>query len=533
MKKIFYKIIIFVIILSGIVLLSNSKIYAASASISANSKEVNVGDNVDINVSVNAATWNMKVDGAGISDSIIGYNADDIANTTTTKSYKLDTSKPGTYTVSLSGDVTDANGQTSGNQGGSVTIKVSEKKETQTQTQTQTQSQTKTQTQTQTQSQTKTQTQTTQEPTFSNSNKTMYATGDINVRSGYSAVSSIAGSLKKGDAVTVVGIGSNGWSKVTYNGKTAYIKTDLLTSTKPEEDKSKNVKLSSLKIEGVNLEPEFNPETLDYKANVGKDVTSLKIDAKAEDEKAKVTIEGNEKLKAGENTVKISVTTEDGAVTTYLIVVTKSESETLGLASLKIDGINLNESFKTDKYEYTVDLKGKEYLTKLNITAKANKEKATVEIIGNDNLQIGENVITIMVKSEDGKENVTYQIIVNKPEMNNSEEIEKVNNTQKFLYISIAIFAIALILIIIIIIRCIKKSKESKEDEYNIDNENFLGINNQDNITEDIYNIKNQNISNENQDETNKEKLYDIEKEVDFSDDDIEKKPRKKGKHSR
>ena len=138
-----------------------------------------------------------------------------------------------------------------------------------------------------------------------------------------------------------------------------------------------------------------------------------------------------------------------------------------------------------------------------------------------------------MVKSEDGKENVTYQIIVNKPEMNNSEEIEKVNNTQKFLYISIAIFAIALILIIIIIIRCIKKSKESKEDEYNIDNENFLGINNQDNITEDIYNIKNQNISNENQDETNKEKLYDIEKEVDFPDDDIEKKPRKKGKHSR
>ena len=230
---------------------------------------------------------------------------------------------------------------------------------------------------------------TTQEPTFSNSNKTMYATGDINVRSSYSASSSIAGSLKKGDAVTVVGIGSNGWSKVTYNGKTAYIKTDLLTSTKPEEDKPKNAKLNSLKIEGVNLEPEFNPETLDYKANVGKDVTSLKIDAKAEDEKAKITIEGNEKLKAGENTVKISVTTEDGAVTTYLIVVTKSESETLGLASLKIDGINLNEGFKTDKYEYTVDLKGKEYLTKLNITAKANKEKATVEIIGNDNLQIG------------------------------------------------------------------------------------------------------------------------------------------------
>ena len=41
----------------------------------------------------------------------------------------------------------------------------------------------------------------------------------------------------------------------------------------------------------------------------------------------------------------------------------------------------------------------------------------TIEILGNENLQMGENVITILVKSEDGQEIYTYQIIVTKGEV--------------------------------------------------------------------------------------------------------------------
>ena len=53
-------------------------------------------------------------------------------------------------------------------------------------------------------------------------------------------------------------------------------------------------------------------------------------------------------------------------------------------------------------------------IDKLDIKATANDEKATVEIIGNNELVDGENLLTIIVKSEDGKETVTYTITVNK-----------------------------------------------------------------------------------------------------------------------
>lgn len=376
---------------------------------------------------------------------------------------------------------------------------------------------------------------TTKEPTFTGANKTAYATGDINVRSSYSSSSSAVGYLKKGDSVTIIGVGSNGWSKVTYNGKTAYIKSDLLTTTKPQEEKketSTNKALKSLDIEAVNIEPEFNKDTTNYSVTVGKDIEKLNINAVAESEDAKVTITGNENFQIGENTVKILVTAEDGTVRTYTIIVKKQEEDTLGLASLKISGVSLNESFKSSIYEYTVDLKGKEDLTKLDIIATANKENATIEIIGNESLVVGENVITIMVKSEDGKENVTYQILVNKPEKTSvtiTSDEQDSNSSKTFLYVSIGIFAIALLLIILIIVRSIKKSREEDYDE---DGYGF-NYNENNNYAEELYEMKNINKLHEEEIpmEKNKEALYNIENEVDFYQED--RRTRKKGKHSK
>jgi len=546
MKRICYKILVITVFVVGILFINNLTVNAAAAGISASSKEVQVGDNVSVNVSINAVTWNIKVNGSGISDTIVGGNLDELANKSTSKTYKFDTSKPGIYTISLSGDVTDARNGDTTNQADSVTIKVSEKgnnsgtitsktKTTANNNGSSNNSNSNNNNSSNKSNNDNSNKTTTQEPTFTASNKTAYATGDINVRSSYSSSSSAVGSLKKGDSVTIIGVGSNGWSKVTYNGKTAYIKSDLLTSTKPAEDeKSANKALKSLEIESVSLEPEFNKETTNYSVTVGKDVDSLKINAQAEDEKAKVTIAGNEQLKIGENTIKISVTAEDGTVRTYTVIAKKQEKDALGLESLKISGVSLNKAFNPNTYEYTVDLKGKEDLTKLDITAKANIQDATVEIIGNENFIVGENVVTIMVKSKDGKENVTYQILVNKPEKGSTtteivNENTGITNSKMFLYVAIGIFSIALLLIIIIIVRSIKKSKE---EDY--DSEDAYGFNYSDdnNITEELYGIRNNKLNEEDeQPEISKTKLYDVEKEVDFSEE--ERKPRKKGKHSK
>jgi len=82
----------------------------------------------------------------------------------------------------------------------------------------------------------------TPEPTFKSVNDTVYAKKSINVRSSWSTSSSKVGGLSKDQEVTRTGIGDNGWSRISYNGKTAYVSTSLITTTKPEiiteEDKT-------------------------------------------------------------------------------------------------------------------------------------------------------------------------------------------------------------------------------------------------------------------------------------------------------
>lgn len=155
------------------------------------------------------------------------------------------------------------------------------------------------------------------EPTFKSANDKVYATGDINIRKSYSADSDKIGTLKAGESVTRTGISENGWSKVSYNGGTGYIKTSLLTTEEPSKASDKALKTLEVTPEG--LDPEFNPETTSYTINVGADVEKLEIKAAPNDEKATVEITGNESLVAGDNAVKITVTAQDGTTRIYTI----------------------------------------------------------------------------------------------------------------------------------------------------------------------------------------------------------------------
>lgn len=69
--------------------------------------------------------------------------------------------------------------------------------------------------------------------TFTDVNETVYATSGVNIRKGPSTDYEKVGSLNKNDAVTRIGIGSNGWSKIKYNGTVAYVSGNYLTTTKP------------------------------------------------------------------------------------------------------------------------------------------------------------------------------------------------------------------------------------------------------------------------------------------------------------
>ncbi len=69
--------------------------------------------------------------------------------------------------------------------------------------------------------------------------ETVYATAGVNIRAKASADSDVIGTLIAGYSITRTS-NENGWSKVDYNGKTGYIKSDYLTTTKPQAAETTN-----------------------------------------------------------------------------------------------------------------------------------------------------------------------------------------------------------------------------------------------------------------------------------------------------
>lgn len=296
------------------------------------------------------------------------------------------------------------------------------------------------------------------EPKFTSVNKTVYATGDINLRSSWSTSSS-ATKVAKGTELKLTGTSTekvNGyvWYRVTYNGQTKYVANNLITEKKPEEEKSNNTNLKTLSIENVELSPTFSADVLQYTAKINKyEEKEIKVIAEVEDAKSTVKVEGNTNIVVGENIITAEVTAEDGTKKTYKIILTnEKETTTLGLQSLKIKDVEL-KGFSPDKFEYEVSFSD---LEKLEIEAIANEEGAIIEISGNENLiEYGEHLITIMVSSADGTQTVNYQIKANKLKQEAQNIENKLNIKNIIIYGAIAL--VILVLIILLIVKYIKR----------------------------------------------------------------------------
>lgn len=452
MKNRTFKILGTLFITILLILIGNHVSNAAYAYISPvdnNQRTVTVGESVSIKAYGSAMAWNLKASGTGISGgSIVDGNLSEKKNKSFMQTYTLDTSKAGTYTLYLTGDITDADG-TFSEVNDSVTIVVNEKSNSDNNNNDNNNNATES------------------EPSFTKTNDTVYSTGSVNVRKSYSTESSIIGSLSEGEEVKRDATGDNGWSRITYNGGIGYVKTSLLTTTKPEEEKSADKALKSLKVKPEGLDPEFNPDTTIYSLTVGADVDKLEIEAEAASDKAKVEITGNDELKDGENTVKITVTAEDGTARTYTINVTKAAKTDIVLKSLKVKGYDLNPAFDPDVFTYKLTLKD-DSVTKLDIEALAISDDYEVTITGNENFKNGQNIVKIIVKAKDSDDETTYKIYVNKSTESAGIVSAKDSNKKSKLplYIGIALIVILIIAIIVVVIR-----NRNAEDYYDEDEE--------------------------------------------------------------
>lgn len=123
--------------------------------------------------------------------------------------------------------------------------------------------------------------------------------------------------LKNGDNKIYVTVTAENGSKRVYT----------ITVTKTGDPVKSNSYLENLIVENATMSPAFSKEVFEYDCGtVGASVENLKILAFGENEKVKVEITGNDKLKEGDNTITVKVTSEDGTTTKEYVIKVKKDS---------------------------------------------------------------------------------------------------------------------------------------------------------------------------------------------------------------
>lgn len=326
---------------------------------------------------------------------------------------------------------------------------------------------------------------------------------------------------------------------------------------------SSNANLSDLGIRPNDFKG-FKPGTTTYNATVPNDVTSVEVYAKVQAQGAKYSVSGSKNLQVGTNPIRVTVTAPDGKTQkTYTIYVARQsagneevtpnviepnsandtnnenqepeenteEKEPLGLISIAIDDsydIYLEPEFKSDIYEYTINLN--EDLKEIPLNAIANRENAKIEIIGNEDLQDGENIITIRITDEETEETAEYKITVRKGmlQQEKAENKETKNSEEtKWLIIAVATGAVALVIIVVVSYILVKRRKKFERE---------FGVEYEEEYDEDekLEENSRENEDYDNRDENGKEEQKDRQNDVYIQNYDVEQikvKKRGKGKH--
>lgn len=126
-----------------------------------------------------------------------------------------------------------------------------------------------------------------------------------------------------GATVTVATASNNG---DTNNGN-ATTEAGETTETTEDDGRSADCDLASLQVSPGTLTPAFSADRTTYSLQVDEDVTSVVVSASAADGNATTSVSGANSIQKGKNTVRVTVTAENGAVKVYTINVQAGEDD--------------------------------------------------------------------------------------------------------------------------------------------------------------------------------------------------------------
>lgn len=260
------------------------------------------------------------------------------------------------------------------------------------------------------------------------------------------------------------------------------------TTTRP---KNTSASVTSLSFKNATMKPAFNQSIHEYKLYTKDTIrqvtlfyTTLETGVTLKSEctvGCTVSSQSDTIIQTiqGKNEVIFKFTSEDEKNTEeYKFIIYRGETTdgSNKLAGLNIKDYNINEQFDENTLDYTASVPYE--VENLEINATVADENAKVEIKGNNNLKVGENVITITVTPTDEENEIKiYNITVIREEYVSEEPtsefvpgaIDKKDNSNIILIILIVLVSLTIIGVAAYLIFFNKKKNKKDKLDKNVD----------------------------------------------------------------
>ena len=167
------------------------------------------------------------------------------------------------------------------------------------------------------------------------------------LKTGNANLSIVAYSAYAFDDMSVLSLSTNGKS------------VKIITQQELEASYSKNNDLKSLTVEGFEITPAFNKDTLEYQVIVPEGTKEINIGAQVSDSRAHVSGTGTQAVTEGTNSFPIVVKAENGSEKTYTLTVEVKDEHPINVkvGNKNYTVVKLRENLPTNVYYQEYSLK--------------------------------------------------------------------------------------------------------------------------------------------------------------------------------